>query len=181
MTESKVGSILREEFRAVGMPDGEGLVLFGGERSLSRVEGITSGLRVYVAENAALPHGSGTDRVLTDRDLVLIDAGGTFRGYVADVTRVSLIAMSSRETPQLTLPVQTFALKDTQLSDDQIRLWNIVRSAQKAALKAAVEKGATGHSIDEAARKLINHRGSTPEEKNGLTHRLGERTVFLFP
>ena len=41
------------------------------------------------AENAALPHGSGTDRVLTDKDFILIDAGGTFRGYVADVTRVS--------------------------------------------------------------------------------------------
>jgi hypothetical protein len=31
MTETKVGSILREEFAALGMPDGEGLVLFGGE------------------------------------------------------------------------------------------------------------------------------------------------------
>jgi hypothetical protein len=31
MTETQVGSILREEFAALGMPDGEGLVLFGGE------------------------------------------------------------------------------------------------------------------------------------------------------
>lgn len=31
MTETKVGSILREEFAALGMPDGEGLVLFGGQ------------------------------------------------------------------------------------------------------------------------------------------------------
>ena len=30
MTETKVGDILREEFAALGMPDGEGLVLFGG-------------------------------------------------------------------------------------------------------------------------------------------------------
>lgn len=43
----------------------------------------------FRSENAALPHGSGTDRILTDRDFVLIDAGGTFKGYVADVTRVS--------------------------------------------------------------------------------------------
>lgn len=33
MTETKVGSILREEFAALGMPDGEGLVLFGGEEN----------------------------------------------------------------------------------------------------------------------------------------------------
>jgi hypothetical protein len=31
MTETKVSAILGEEFAALGMPDGEGLVLFGGE------------------------------------------------------------------------------------------------------------------------------------------------------
>jgi Xaa-Pro aminopeptidase len=41
------------------------------------------------AENAALPHGSGTDRVLGKKDMVLIDAGGEWGGYVADITRVS--------------------------------------------------------------------------------------------
>jgi hypothetical protein len=31
MTEHKVSEILKSEFESLGMPDGEGLVLFGGE------------------------------------------------------------------------------------------------------------------------------------------------------
>ena len=41
------------------------------------------------AENAALPHGSGTDRALGKEDMILIDAGGNWGDYVADITRVS--------------------------------------------------------------------------------------------
>lgn len=41
-------------------------------------------------ENAALPHGTGTDRVLGRSDLILIDTGGVLFGYHSDVTRVRL-------------------------------------------------------------------------------------------
>ena len=44
---------------------------------------------VFFGENAALPHGSGTDKILTEGDFVLIDAGGTLNGYNSDVTRVN--------------------------------------------------------------------------------------------
>lgn len=40
-------------------------------------------------ENAATPHGEGSDRRLRKEDLILIDAGGKWGGYVADVTRAS--------------------------------------------------------------------------------------------
>ncbi len=43
-----------------------------------------------IVENAALPHGSGTDRALGKEDFVLIDAGGSWGGYVSDITRVGL-------------------------------------------------------------------------------------------
>lgn len=43
----------------------------------------------YELENAALPHGSGTDRKLIKDEMVLIDAGGKWGGYVSDITRVS--------------------------------------------------------------------------------------------
>jgi Xaa-Pro aminopeptidase len=114
---------------------------------------------------------------LTDRDFILIDAGGTFKGYVADVTRVSRsVALHMSYTWLNSIDLhQTFALKNTQLSFKQMQLWHTVHSAQGAALDAAVKHGATGHSIDEAARKLIRDRGSSAEEKNGLTHRLGEQ------
>ena len=44
---------------------------------------------VLFGEDAALPHGSGTDKALTEGDFVLIDAGGTLNGYNSDVTRVN--------------------------------------------------------------------------------------------
>ena len=40
-------------------------------------------------EDAALPHGSASDRRLGRHDLVLIDAGGKWGGLVSDITRVS--------------------------------------------------------------------------------------------
>jgi len=46
--------------------------------------------RELIPENAALPHGSGSDRELRASDFALIDTGGTLFGYNSDVTRVSL-------------------------------------------------------------------------------------------
>lgn len=43
---------------------------------------------VYISENAALPHGSGSDRVLGKEDFVLFDVGGALYGYHSDITRV---------------------------------------------------------------------------------------------
>lgn len=44
----------------------------------------------FAVENAALPHGSGSDRALGKADFILIDAGGTLLEYHSDVTRVSI-------------------------------------------------------------------------------------------
>ena len=51
---------------------------------------------LHRTENAALPHGSGTDRVLGKHDFVLIDTGGGLHGYQSDVTRVSVAIGISR-------------------------------------------------------------------------------------
>lgn len=52
-----------------------------------------------------------------------------------------------------------------------------MKSAQKAALDAAVLQNATGASIDAAARSVIEDLGTRPEEKHGFSHRLGK---FIF-
>lgn len=44
----------------------------------------------HCAENAALPHGSGTDRKLQWGDFILVDVGGKLHGYISDITRVSV-------------------------------------------------------------------------------------------
>jgi Xaa-Pro aminopeptidase len=54
--------------------------------------GLTSTWSVILfGDNAALPHGTGSDRTLGKQDLALIDAGGNLRGYSSDVTRVCSI------------------------------------------------------------------------------------------
>lgn len=49
---------------------------------------------ICLTENAALPHGSGTDATLGKHELILVDTGGSLYGYRSDVTRVS------SQTPQ---------------------------------------------------------------------------------
>lgn len=90
--ESQTSSLLSRYFEELGMPGGEGLVLFGGEYSYEKWVENTGliGLDTF-SENAALPHGSGTDRALEEGDFALIDAGGQFRGYTSDITRVSAL------------------------------------------------------------------------------------------
>ena len=78
ISESKTREKLSEELARVGLDGEGGLVLFGGD--------------------AALPHGSGTNRKLGREEMILIDVGGIWGGYVADITRVSLTASSSSVT-----------------------------------------------------------------------------------
>ncbi|BEI87626.1 uncharacterized protein CcaverHIS019_0103440 [Cutaneotrichosporon cavernicola] len=103
ISESATRTILYEEMKYLALSDYGALILFGGE-SLP-----------YLAdeENAALPHGSGTDRFLQKDEVVLIDAGGKWGGYVSDITR-------------------TFALPDSEISDEHLEVWEIVRRAQLA-------------------------------------------------
>jgi Xaa-Pro aminopeptidase len=42
-----------------------------------------------IVENAALPHGSGTDRQLGKNEFALFDCTAQLHGYWSDVTRVS--------------------------------------------------------------------------------------------
>ncbi|KAK8854596.1 hypothetical protein IAR55_003335 [Kwoniella newhampshirensis] len=145
ITESQTSAILHEEMAATGLTGGEGLVLFG--------------------ENAALPHGSGTDRVLGKHDLALIDTGGKWGGYVADVTR-------------------TFALPDSEIPKIHIDIWETVRRAQHAPYDLLLSSNSTVSPIhaelDKTARRIVtaSKAPSDFEAEAGpdfsvFTHRLG--------
>jgi len=100
--------------------------------------------------NSAFPHGSQVPRTLTEGDIVLVDGGCGVEGYRSDVTRTVVFGKAS---------------------DKQRRVWDIVRKAQKAALKAA-RPGATCESVDRAARKVVEDAGFGPGYKY-FAHRLG--------
>ena len=100
--------------------------------------------------NSAFPHGSQVQRTLHAGDIVLVDGGCGVQGYRSDVTRTVVFGRPS---------------------DKQRRVWDIVKKAQDAALKAA-KPGATCESVDAAARKVVEDAGYGP----GYTyfaHRLG--------
>jgi len=100
--------------------------------------------------NTAFPHGSQVQRTLTPGDTVLVDGGCAVEGYHSDVTRTIVFGKPS---------------------DKQRRVWDIVKKAQDAALKAA-RPGTTCASVDAAARKVVEDAGYGPGYKF-FAHRLG--------
>ncbi|KAF8558450.1 Creatinase/aminopeptidase [Imleria badia] len=129
MRESQVIQLVDEALAVAGLTERWALVLFG--------------------ENAALPHGTGTDRVLGSSDLILMDTEGVLFGYHSDVTR-------------------TFQLEESEIPEDHSRLWLAVHAAQTAAFRIA-RAGIITAEVDKAARTELTRRGLGPY----FTHRLG--------
>jgi Xaa-Pro aminopeptidase len=101
--------------------------------------------------NAALPHAQPTDREFAAGDLVILDFGGRFEGYCADMTRTVVIGSASAE---------------------QRELYDAVFAANLAGIDA-VCAGATGQSIDHAARTVLNEHGLGERFVHGLGHGVG--------
>ena len=99
---------------------------------------------------AALPHGTLKPQTLREGDVVLIDDGCKVEGYSSDVTRTGVFGKPSEKIQ---------------------RTFEIVRSAQNAALDAA-RKGKLSGTVDDAARGVITAAGYGPDYKF-FAHRLG--------
>jgi len=84
--------------------------------------------------NSANPHHTSGDRELQDGDTVVFDGGAVYRGYVSDITRTWAVG---------------------HLSDEMRRVYDLVLAANAAGREAAAQPGATGESIDAAARQVI--------------------------
>ena len=84
--------------------------------------------------NATVLHYTRNDRCLENDDLLLVDAGGEYGGYCADITR--------------TLPVAT------TFSSAQAELYDIVLAAQKAAIEA-IGPGTTHEDVHGVAVRVL--------------------------
>jgi len=102
--------------------------------------------------NGALPHAGMTDRKLQAGELVTIDWGAAYAGYVADLTRTFAVG----ELPNMEL--QT--------------IYNLVKEANAAGI-AAGRAGATCASVDAAARKVISEGGYGEYFLHRVGHGLG--------
>lgn len=129
MRESQAQALVVNALSANGLSNPGALTLFG--------------------ENAALPHGSGTDKILKQSDFILVDAGGSLHGYTSDVTR-------------------TFALSQSRISQKNMYIFDVVKLAQLMAMGIA-HNGTITEEVDDSARRMIALRGF----EKYFTHRLG--------
>jgi len=112
--------------------------------------GARGGALVLFAANSALPHGTVAPQKLREGDIVLVDGGCTVEGYASDITRTTVFGKPT---------------------DKQLKVFDIVKRAQAAALKTA-RPGAACEDVDAAARKVIADAGYGPDYKY-FTHRVG--------
>lgn len=119
MTERQLSKIVSEEIVAAG---GEG-------ESFENIVG--SG------PNGANPHHSNSDRAFVAGDLIIIDCGARYRGYISDTTRTVALGEPGPEARAI---------------------YELVRRANEAG-KAAARPEATPAEIDAAARQVIADGG----------------------
>jgi len=87
--------------------------------------------------NSANPHATPSNRELSTGDVVIIDWGARFEGYISDITR-------------------TFAIDN--ISPELQKIYEIVKKANKNA-RIIKSKALSGKKIDQAARELIDNAG----------------------
>ncbi len=126
MTETEVSKMISEELSKYGRP-AFGLVQSG--------------------PNSALPHGAPTGRTIEKNDVLLIDAGPWYKGYMGDITITSVIGEPSEKFK---------------------KIYDIVYRANRAAFETSKE-GVKCEDVDIAARNLITKDGFGEY----FTHRLG--------
>jgi Xaa-Pro dipeptidase len=112
--------------------------------------GVSGDALVLFGEASAYPHGLTREVLLKTGDNVLIDGGCQVEGYGSDITRTMVFGEASAKMKSV---------------------WEIVRGAQDAALKAA-KPGVPAEKVDAAARAYIADHGYGPGYKY-FTHRLG--------
>lgn len=116
----------------------------GGEHAYNPIVG--GGL------NATVLHYMDNDQPLQAGELVLIDAGASFAGYAADVTR--------------TFPVSG------HFTDEQKRLYNLVLESELAGI-AASRAGTAMWEVDRAARAVFEKAGMPDCYTYSVGHGLG--------
>jgi Xaa-Pro dipeptidase len=112
--------------------------------------GAPGGALVLFGAWSAAPHGTVTPQKLKEGDIVLVDGGCSLLGYQSDITRTTIFGKPSEK---------------------QLKVWDIVKQAQAAALKTA-RPGVACEDVDAAARKVITDAGYGPDYKY-FTHRVG--------
>ena len=100
--------------------------------------------------NTAFPHGSRVPQTLAEGTVIMVDGGCSVEGFRSDVTRTIVFGKPT---------------------DRLLKVWDVVKKAQTAALRAC-RPGAACEDVDAAARKVIEAAGFGPDYRY-FAHRLG--------
>ncbi|WP_034917790.1 M24 family metallopeptidase [Gillisia sp. CAL575] len=107
---------------------------------------------VLFGKDTSFPHGVKNPKNLEDGDIILVDTGCEFNGYISDITRCYFLGTPTKK---------------------QQNIWEIERDAQFAAFSAIQENKACG-MIDDETRKLLEKNDLGPGyQLPGLPHRVG--------
>ncbi len=101
--------------------------------------------------NTSKPHGVPTDKKVCSGDFVTLDYGAVVNGYHSDMTRTIAVG---------------------EVSDEQVKVYNIVLEAQLRAL-AALKEGVKCSDADAAAREYINENGYGEYFRHSTGHGVG--------
>lgn len=117
--------------------------------------GISSGSYfciVLFGKDSSFPHGVKSPKPLEENDIVLVDTGTQYNGYISDITR-------------------TYIYGDP--TEKEREIWDKEKSAQLAAFDAAQLGKPCGH-IDDEVRTRLKKDGLGPDyDLPGLPHRTG--------
>lgn len=106
---------------------------------------VASGLR------SALPHGVASDKVIEQGDLITLDFGCYYEGYVSDMTRTISLGEPSEKLKEM---------------------YHVVLEAQERVL-AEAKPGMTGRELDEVARGYIAEKGYGDAFGHSTGHGIG--------
>ena len=107
---------------------------------------------VLFGKDSSFPHGVKSPKTLEENDMVLVDTGCRFQGYLSDITR-------------------TYCYGDP--TENENNIWTSEKTAQLAAFKAAQLGRPCGY-IDDQVRLQLQKDGLGPDYNlPGLPHRTG--------
>lgn len=114
-------------------------------------EGLSFDPIVVSGPNTSMPHGVPGDRKLRKGDFITMDFGVLYQGYCSDMTRTVALGHATEEMR---------------------KVYDTVLRAQLAGI-AASHAGASGKSVDGAARDIITEAGYGPYFGHSYGHSLG--------
>nr|WP_263315116.1 aminopeptidase P family protein [Mammaliicoccus sp. Marseille-Q6498] len=106
---------------------------------------------VASGHRGALPHGVASNKVIEEGDMITLDYGALYEGYVSDITR-------------------TFAIGEPK--EEMKKIYNIVLESQLASLEQ-IKPGMTGKEADTIARDIIKSYGYGDQFGHSLGHGIG--------